>query len=233
MLITPIVTRVFRDSESVSSFVQEHMPVLADGSVLAITSKIVAVAEGRVKQKGEVKSKEDLIRGESERVARSNVAWITLKDGMVMANAGIDESNADGRYILLPSDSFVSSQRIREQLLSFYGISNLGVLITDSKTPPFRKGSMGMALGYAGFKGLRDYRRQCDIFGRPFRNSQANIADALAAAAVVTMGEGDEHCPLAVITDAPVEFSVDTKRNELCVAPENDMYSAFFTAKSN
>ena len=145
-----------------------------------------------------------------------------------MASAGIDESNADGKMILLPKDSFAAADMIRTALKQKYGIADLGVIVTDSHTQPLRAGVTGVALGYAGIKGVRDYRGSKDIFGREFKFSQVNVADSLAAAAVFTMGEGDEKKPLAVITDAPVSFADAVDRTEVRIPLEDDMYLPFF-----
>ena len=85
-----------------------------------------------------------------------------------------------------------------------------------------------MAIGYAGFKGLKDYRRRLDIFGRPFKYSRVDIADSLATAAVLCMGEGDEKQPIAIITSAPVEYSNRINKNELKINIKEDMYGPIF-----
>ena len=85
-----------------------------------------------------------------------------------MANAGIDESNAMGKIILLPKNSFKSAEIIRKKLQNKFGVKNLGILITDSRLFPLRAGIVGVALGYAGFKGIKNYIGKKDIFGRIF-----------------------------------------------------------------
>ena len=145
-----------------------------------------------------------------------------------MWNAGIDESNAKGNIILLPKDPFTNARKLRLWLRRHYKLKKLGVVITDSRVMPMRAGVVGVALGYAGFKGLRDYRGKKDIFGRRMKFTQTNIADSLATAAILTMGEGKEQQPLAIIEDAPVEFCDKVNRKELIIAPEDDMYRPLF-----
>lgn len=106
-----------------------------------------------------------------------------------MANAGIDESNGDGKCIMLPSDSYASAYDIWFKIREKYSIANLGIIITDSRTIPFRNGTTGISLGHAGFRGIHDYVGKLDIFGRPFSYARTNVSDALAVAAVHTMGE--------------------------------------------
>lgn len=102
------------------------------------------------------------------------------------------------------------------------------MIITDSRIMPLRAGVVGVALGYAGFKGLRDYRGKKDIFGRKLKYTQTDMADALASAAIAVMGEGSERQPLCVIENAPVEFTVRTNKRELLVSPADDMYRPLF-----
>jgi len=228
MKIKTIKTDVFQESEDIFRFICRHIPRLNEQSLLVVTSKIVALSEGRVVEPEHVATKEELIRKESEIAIPTKYVWLTVKDGMVMASAGIDESNANGKYILLPKNSFKSVRLLRQRLKKKYRIKNLGVLITDSRTIPLRAGVTGVALGYAGFKGIRDYRGTRDIFGRKFKFSRTNVADSLATAAVLVMGEGNERYPLAVIEQAPVQFCQRIDRKELSISIEDDMYRPIF-----
>jgi len=146
-----------------------------------------------------------------------------------MASAGIDESNTDSKLILLPKDSFKTARSIRKKLQQKYNVKKLGVLITDSRTIPLRIGVTGVALGYAGFRGLRDYRGRPDIFGRKFKFSQTNVADSLATTAVFLMGEGNEQQPLAIIKKASIEFCDKINRKELHIDIQDDMYQPLFS----
>jgi dihydrofolate synthase / folylpolyglutamate synthase len=145
-----------------------------------------------------------------------------------MASAGIDESNADEKLILLPKDSFKTASWLLRKLQQAYGVKQLGVIITDSRTMPSRLGITGVAVGYAGFKGIKDYRGEPDIFGRKFKFSRVNVADSLATAAVLMMGEGRERQPLAVIKNPPIEFGGRVYRNELRIDIKDDMYRPLF-----
>ena len=229
MIIKPIKTRVFVERANLFDFIGHYFKTIPEKSVIVVTSKIVALAEGRVAELDSEKAKETLIRAESEWAMRTKYVWLTIKDGMVMASAGIDESNADGKLILLPKDSFKAARILRKQLQTKYKVKELGVLITDSRTIPLRAGVTGVALGYAGFRGLRDYRGTPDIFGRPFKFSRTNVADSLATAAVFLMGEGAEQFPLALITQAPIEFCDRTSRRELYIPIQDDMYQPLFS----
>lgn len=227
MLVRPVKTRIFKEGERLPDFIQTHIPKLKDGSVLIVTSKIVALAERRTAP-NDPKTKERLIKSESTFALPTKWVWLTLKDGFVIANAGIDESNADGKLILLPKDSFKAAAKIRTEMMKRYKVKNLAVILTDSRIWPLRAGVTGVALGYAGLKGLKDYRKRKDIFGRPFKFETVSVVDGLAAAAVLTMGEGDECIPLAVIDDAPVEFTSRVAPHELQIPLADDIYLPFF-----
>ncbi|MDB5204616.1 MAG: hypothetical protein JWP09_644 [Candidatus Taylorbacteria bacterium] len=225
MIVTPIKTRIFNENEDLIPFIKAHVRKLKENSVLVITSKIVALAEGRTVVATSKKEKEAVMRKESKAVIKTKIVNLTLKDGMLMAGAGIDASNANGKLVLLPKDSFKIANDLHSKLKKMYGLKNLGILITDSRTFPLRAGVIGVTTGFAGFKGIRDYRGRPDIFGRKMQFSRTNNADCLATAAVFLMGEANETCPLATIQDAPLEFTDQkTKRNALSIPIESDMY---------
>jgi coenzyme F420-0:L-glutamate ligase/coenzyme F420-1:gamma-L-glutamate ligase len=128
----------------------------------------------------------------------------------------------------LPVDSFRAAAKLRTQLKKLYKVKKLGVIVSDSRIMPLRAGVVGIALGYAGFKGVRDYRGKNDMFGRKLKYTSTDIADGLATAAVVVMGEGSEMQPLCIIEDAPAEFRERIDLRELIVRPQDDMYRPLF-----
>jgi len=228
MKIKAIKTRVFKPKENLFLFVEKYLPKISEKSILIITSKIVALAEGRLVKYIDEKSKEKIIKAESEFTLKTKYVFLTIKDGIVMANAGVDESNADGNIILLPADSFKAAAQIRKYFCHKHELKNFGVIITDSRCLPLRAGITGVALGYAGFKGLKNYQGKPDIFKRPFKYSRVDVADSLATAAVLEMGEGDERKPLAIINEAPVEYTNRTNKNELKIDIKEDIYGPLF-----
>jgi coenzyme F420-0:L-glutamate ligase len=229
MIIRPIKTRVFKPNESLKRFIVAHVPRLTDGSILFVTSKIVALAEGRTAAFASPAEKDRIIKAESKQYIKTKWCYLTLRNGEWCANAGVDESNAEhGGLILLPTNPYRSAQALRAALKKHYRIRHLGVLITDSRTLPLKQGTTGVALGYAGFKGLRDYVGTADLFGRKFKMTKANVADALAAAGVLVMGEGREQAPLAVIDGALVQFTDRIHPEELRIDAANDLYRPLF-----
>jgi coenzyme F420-0:L-glutamate ligase len=228
MQVRPVKTRIFEERENLADFVVRHIPRAKEGSIVVVTSKIVALAEGRTALIEDEGTREKVIRAESDFAIRTMYTWLTLKDGLLMSSAGVDESNADGKLILLPKDSFKAAAKLRRELMKRYKVKRLGVLIPDSRVMALRAGAVGMAMGYAGFRGIRDYRGTPDIFGRTMKVSRTNVPDSLSSAAVLVMGEGAERQPLAVIEGAPVEFVERVNRKELSIPPEHDMYRPFF-----
>ncbi len=228
MEVKAIKTSIFKENENLVDFIVRHIPKLKNNSVLVVTSKIVALSEGRTAIIKNSKTKEEFIKKESDFAVKTKYVWLTIKDGAVMASAGIDESNANGKLILLPKDSYKTADLLRKVLLKRYKIKNLGIIITDSRTIPLRTGIVGMAVGYAGFKGLKDYRKSKDIFGRKFHFSRVDVADSLATSAVLEMGEGNEQKPLAIIENTSIEFCDKVNKKELYIDPKEDMYRPLF-----
>jgi coenzyme F420-0:L-glutamate ligase len=228
MQIKTIKTNVFNENEDLISFIFKYVKKLPEKSVLVVTSKIVALSEGRTFKNKNKEDKIKLIKKESDFALKTKYTWLTIKDGMVMANAGVDESNAKGKIILLPKNSFDSAKIIRAKLQKKFGVKNLGVLITDSRLFPLRVGIVGVALGYSGFQGIRNYIGKKDIFGRVLKMSKTDIADSLATAAVLCMGEGKEQQPIALITGAPVVFTNKVNEKELLIDPREDIYQPLF-----
>jgi coenzyme F420-0:L-glutamate ligase len=228
MKVKVIKTAIFQPRANLFQFISSYIRCLSEGDVLVITSKIVALAEGRVQPISNKAGKEKIIRAESEFALRTKLVFLTIKDGMVMASAGVDESNGNGYIILLPRDSFKTARLVRNYFKKKFQLKKLGVIITDSRTAPLRAGITGVALGYAGFRGLKDYRGTPDIFGRHFHFSRVDVADSLATAAVLCMGEGLERQPLALISGAPLEYMERVMKNELFIDIREDMYGPLF-----
>ena len=160
---------------------------------------------------------------------------LTIKNNILIPTAGIDESNGDGYYILWPSDPQKSANNIRKYLCERFSLKLVGVLVTDSKTTPLRWGTTGTSLAQSGFVALNNYIGKPDIFGRKLEVTKANIADGLAAAAVVVMGEGKEQTPLAIITEVPfVKFQMRNPTVEeirkRTIAMKDDLYAPLLTS---
>lgn len=231
MVVTPIKTSLFKAGQNLVDFILEHLPHAEDGDVLVVTSKIVSLAENRVVELRDENDRERYIRQEAQVVVPTPYTTMTLRDGMVMSSAGVDESNADGKLILLPKEPYATARVLRQSLQKAWGVKKLGLIITDSRTQLMRRGSMGTAIAYAGFHAIKRYIGFPDLFGRIMHVSIANTADPLAAAAVHVMGEGSEQTPLAIIRGTSLAFSDDAiSPEEIQVDIKDDVYGPLFQA---
>lgn len=238
MIVTPIKTEVLvPPQDDLLAKIKKSSFNPKEGDVVAITSKVVSIWQGRCLHIDDVPDKDDLIKKEADLyLEREEVPGMytihTYKEGIIVGSSGIDTSNADGYYILWPKNP----QKVAEELLTWikstYEIEELYVVITDSHSMPFRRGSGGFALSWAGFDPIYDYRMRKDIFGHEMKVSMVNLPDALAASAVLVMGEGDEQTPIVVIHDAPLIAKEQEHRVseflEYKIKMDEDMYAPFF-----
>lgn len=211
------------------NFVVRHIPSISDGTILVVTSKIVALSQGAIAPLAQKKS---LIRTSARAVIETPWAPMAFINNEWCINAGIDESNAADGVIALPHEPMKTARALWGALKKKYCVRHMGILITDTRSVPLRKGTIGRALGFAGFEPFKSYIGKKDLHGRISRLTEMNLADALAAAAVLVMGEGDEQTPLAIIKDAPVRWTTriitDTEHDALSRAPHDDLYAAVF-----
>jgi len=196
---------------------------LEENDILALTSKIIAYAEDRVVKLSDVKPSDkakelarqfslqpefaELILREADKIYGGvEKAVLTLKNGVLTANAGIDNKNAPLNHaVLWPNNPQKWVKQIREEVRRRTG-KKVGVLIIDSGLVPLRIGTTGLALAVSGFKPIKDHRGEKDIFGKPIAITRHAIADNLASAAHLLMGEAVEKTPVVLIKDAPVDF---------------------------
>lgn len=240
MKVTPIKTeKILPGSISLFEILDKYIVNLSEKSVVAIASKIVGICEGRVIKKISEEQKDELSKQEADyylpREFNQYGFMITINQNMMVASGGVDESNGNGYYVLWPKDPQKSANKIREYLAKKFNLSQIGVVITDSKLTPLRWGVTGYAVSHSGFNALKNYIGAPDIFGRLLQAEKTNVADSLATAAVFEMGEGNEQQPLAVIENLnTVEFQ---KRNptveelkSLKISLSDDVFSSFLTA---
>lgn len=199
---------------------------LDDGDILVIAQKIISKSEGRFvelstvtpsarsEQLAEMTGKDarlvELVLKESISVLRTRPGTIIVEHrlGFVCANAGIDHSNvspeneSDNWVLLLPENPDQSAKRIRSSLEKVYK-RKIGVLIIDSHGRAWRLGTVGISVGFSGIPGLLDLRGDPDMFGRTLQVTQVGVADELAAAASLAMGQADEGTPVVHVRGFP------------------------------
>ena len=195
---------------------------LRDEDVLVLTQKIVSKAEGRqidlacvapsdraqklASETGKDARVVELILQESSEVLRCRPGLIIVvhRLGFILANAGIDQSNVDSgnSVLLLPADPDASAASIRAGLRQRTGV-NVALLIIDSVGRPWRLGTAGTAIGVSGLPALVDLRGRPDLFGRRLETTTIGLADELAAAASIVMGQADEGRPIVLARGVP------------------------------
>jgi coenzyme F420-0:L-glutamate ligase/coenzyme F420-1:gamma-L-glutamate ligase len=192
-----------------------------DGDVLVVAQKIVSKAEDRIVDVAAVEPSEraialaaevekdprlvEVILRESRRIVRHRPNLLIAEHvrGWVMANAGIDHSNvapADGveRVLLLPVDPDASARALQQRLGEITG-KRIAIIISDSFGRPFRRGTVGIALGAAGLPAVIDWRGHPDLFGRKLEVTETGFADEIAAAASLVQGQADEGTPIVLV----------------------------------
>lgn len=219
---------------------------LQEKSILVLSSKILAYLEGRVIRLSNVKATPkakriaqkwgrdekimQLILQESDEILHHNhLISLCKKKNIYSSNAGIDTSNVPKGFIALwPKDPMRSAAKIRRHVKKIYKVKNLGIIIADSICLPGRRGTMSIAIGYAGVSPLKNWVKKRDLYNKPFHYSSQNMVDSLATAANIMMGEGTEKTPLILIEDAPVRFTEKTDDN-LSVDQSEDMFKILLT----
>ncbi|MBE8538599.1 coenzyme F420-0:L-glutamate ligase [Geoglobus acetivorans] len=186
-----------------------------DGDVLAVCSTVISKAEGRVVRLEDIIPGEHAVKlaeklGKDERFVQAVLdesKEILLEDpfiltharfGNICVNAGIDNTNVEKEYLLLPPDDpDGSAERLKNEIERITG-KNVGVVITDTNGRCFRKGVVGVAVGISGVKALEDWRGKKDLYGQELEVTVECIADEIAAFANMLMGEGDDGVPAVV-----------------------------------
>lgn len=214
---------------------------LEDDDVLVVAQKIVSKAEGRLMYLDQVEPSPEAERRASETekdprlvelILRESVAVVRQernilitenKLGMVMANAGVDQSNIKaGCALLLPEDPDRSAAKYRAAMQHALGV-NVGIVIADSIGRAWRRGIIGHAIGVAGVEAVVDMREAHDLFGREMRVTEIAIADEIAAAGTLLMGQAQEGVPVVIVRGFS-EFERATNARALIRPKEQDMF---------
>ncbi len=230
----PIKTRVVNPPIDTIWDIIDSLDVKED-DIIFITSKILAIHQGRTVPMNDI-NKEQLIKNEAD-------YWLpcehrggfrinlTITDNVLIPAAGIDESNANGHYIMWPKDIDGLCAEIRLRLVDRHGLKNLGVVATDSHTTPLRWGVTGITIGLAGVEPLEDIRGRKDIFGRDMKMTQINKIDPLTSMAVLLMGEADETVPIVILRGFDnIKFNEKASMQGYKISPDDDIYQPLLDA---
>ena len=209
---------------------------LRGGDVVVVAQKIVSKAEGRIVRLADVVPSPraielaarvdkdaravEVILGESVEVLRAvpGVLIVETRHGIILANAGADMSNIehdaeDDHLLLLPEDPDASADRLRAALEAGAAESpRIGVVVADSVGRAWREGTVGLAIGVSGLPARLDRRGEPDLFGRALHVTEVGIADSIASAASIVMGEGAEGRPAALVRGLAFEDRSEAER---------------------
>jgi len=243
----PLIRRDDNLADIVVNALQENKISLQAGDIFVFAQKIISKAEGRAINLATITPSEratelaqqtdkdarvvELILQESNEVLRTRVGAIIVehKLGFVCANAGIDHSNVAGLgdsveewVLLLPAEPDRSAEKMRDAIKSETG-KQVGILIIDSHGRAWRNGTVGVAIGIAGIPGLEDLRGRPDLFGYTLQVTQVGVADELAAAASLMMGQAAEGTPVVHVRGFPYPMR-EGKLKELIRPKEQDLF---------
>jgi F420-0:gamma-glutamyl ligase len=231
MQFIPIKTKILQPPhDDLLIALTEAAAPIHNGDVLIVSSKVVAIHEGRCMLKEGV-DKTALVAAEADVLIPTEYRPfpLTVTRHTFLSAAGIDDSNGNGYYVLLPQDCFASAERLYRWAIETYQVDQLGVIIVDSRSLPFRYGATGVALGWWGIAPLRSHIGTPDLFGRPFAYERSNIVDGLAAGATVVMGETNESTPLVVARGVPqLTFTTADTRAELLAPYVDDTFRILY-----
>ena len=195
-----------------------------DGDILVLSSKFVSMSEGSIvdlrkirpssKAKNLAKNYQmnpsfvEVVIRESDVIFGGLPGFLlTIKNGILAPNAGIDKSNIPSNYVIcLPIDPFISAENLRMEFLIRSGIK-VGIVISDSRLMPTRIGTTGVAIGCSGIEPVEDQRGKKDLFGHIMKFTLKATADALATIGTFVMGESNEAVPLVVIRGSNISFT--------------------------
>ena len=231
MQLIPVKTRILQPpKDDLFEVLDEYLTDVQEGDVVLISSKIVAISEGRTMKHGEV-DKQVLVEQEADLLIPRSY-WgspLTVIRSAFIGTSGIDESNSGEYLVLLPEDAFKSAKEIHTYLKNRFAITNVGVVITDSHSQPLRRGALGVSVGFWGFEPVIDHIGKEDLFGRKIKIEKSNLADGLASAATMVMGEVDECQPVVIARNVPdLTFSEQNHKDNLFLSFEEDTFRVLY-----
>jgi len=221
--------------------IHEQKLVIEDKDILAITSKALATVQGRIVRLNSIKPSEKarklagkhdleptyveiILREADEIYGGVRKALLTLKNNVLIANAGVDHKNApEGCVILWPEKPHESAEKIRIKILKRTG-KHVGVIIVDSRVTPLRMGTTGVAIGIAGFEPIVDCRGARDLYGNPVLITRHALADDLASAAHLIMREADERVPAVIIRGMPANISEKISPDSITISAKECLF---------
>ncbi len=213
----------FKLFKTIMDEIESNTKKLEDGDIIVLSSKFVAMSEGRIVKIQDVipsveakdfasklhlqSSMAELILRESEVVLGGVPGFaLSVKYGIFTPNAGIDRSNVKaGWAILYPRMPFKKAEILRRRIL-LETSRKVGIVITDSRLLPSRSGTSGIAIGVAGFDPIKDERGKKDLFNNVLKVTRRSLADDISAGAQLIMGEADERIPIVIVRNTGIKL---------------------------
>lgn len=235
---TPRKSAPFNLGELVDRFVGAE---LRNGDILVVSSKFIAVSEGRVvdletvvpSRRASSASKrlnispelcELVIRESDDVIGGVSGFMLTVKEGLLTPNAGIDKSNVEhGKVVLYPRNPLESATALVDEMRFRRGVE-IGVVVSDSRLMPTRKGTVGVALAAAGMEAIVDLRGRADLFGNVLKVTSQAVADDLCSGAQIVMGEANESVPIVIVRGLTASAGRSYGMSSFAVDPEQCVY---------
>lgn len=238
MQLFPLKSELVQVDDDLTSHILQSLNTadqkLKNKDVLVISSKVIALAQGRtltMKDPNDKNELRELVKTEADKWYPGDIVDFTLKYNIIIPNAGIDKSNAKpGTVILWPENPQQTVDAFRDQLMQEFNLQELGIIMIDSRCQPLRQGVSGIAMAYSGFIGVEDKRGEPDLYGRPLAITKEAKADELAAAANLMMGEGNEAVPFVIVRNAPIKFT-DQNQDSITaqfIEPDDCIFGSVF-----
>ena len=226
-------------------------PRLNEGDVIVISTKYVAVSQGRVINADKIKPSErglemakkfqmrpeiaEIVTRESDSIFGGIAGFvITSADDIMAPNAGIDRSNTKaGTVVLYPTEPYLVAEQIRRKIFLRLSI-HIGVILVDSRLMPARVGTTGVAVASAGMEPVSDMRAKDDLNGNPLKVTFQATADSIATIANYSMGEGAESRPFAIVRDSGARITDrKTAPAEMAISPDQCVYVRGLSSHAN
>jgi coenzyme F420-0:L-glutamate ligase/coenzyme F420-1:gamma-L-glutamate ligase len=239
----PLITKGDNLAELICDAAKKQETPVQERDVIVITHVAVSKSEGNVVNLDEISPSERakeiaqqtgkepelveaILRETKEIVRIGPISLITeTKNGVICANAGVDRSNIEGErnVVLLPKNPDASAQKVRREIKRLTGC-DVAVIVSDTHGRPFRMGEINVAIGVAGIKPIRDRRGEKDLFGYVLRIKQTSVADELASAAELVIGQANEGIPVAIIRGYNYQATENASATELTRPKEKDLF---------
>ena len=249
MHLSGIRTRLIKSKDDLVDIILDAIKrqkfTIEDGDVLVFASKVVSMAQGRLTRLDTINPSEEAMKlakkyeldptfvevvlWEAERIYGGvSGTLLTLKNGVLTPNAGVDRKNAPkGSVVLWPENPHESAEKIKAEIFERTG-RNVGVLIVDSRVTPLRMGTTGVAIGIAGFTPIRDCRTEKDLYSNSVLITRQALADDLASAAHLVMGETDGQVPAVLAKGVPISLTEEPNPDLMLISERSCLFMSCF-----